>query len=270
MSAATRGSCHYPLGSLTSLSSSSATLAMTSKCAFDPSRLERSVSTVQGVGKTTQDKLRGLGIMNVRDLLLHLPFRHEPPSRIASVAEVRAGEEVTLRVRIVSCSVRETVRRRVSLLEALVSDESGSAVATWYNQAYLEAAFRERPEVLLKGVLVRKRRGMTFLVKRHEILGEGEQSRHILGLVPVYPSSGDLSVRTIRTLLHRALPELKNVLEPLPAHLLARRWYAGKPEAVWSSHFPNSPKEAEAARARPWSTRRSGPPPEGPASCCAL
>jgi ATP-dependent DNA helicase RecG len=250
MSAATRGSCHYPLGSLTLLESSSASLAVTSKGTFDASRLYRSVSTVQGVGKTTEYKLRGLGIMTVRDLLLHLPFRHEPPSRVAGVADVRVGEEVTLRVRVVSCAIRETTRRRVKVLEALVSDATGSTIATWYNQAYLEAAFRERPEVLVKGVLVRKRGVSTFLVRRHEILGEGEQSRHILGLVPVYPSSGDLSVRTIRTLLHRALPELRHLLEPLPARLLARRRYPGKAEAVWSSHFPSTLKEAHEARAR--------------------
>ena len=64
---------------------------------------------------------------------------------------------------------RETSRRRVKVLEALVSDESGSIIATWYNQAYLEAAFRSRPEVLLRGVMMRKRGGSTFLVKRHEI-----------------------------------------------------------------------------------------------------
>ena len=64
------------------------------------------------------------------------------------------GEEVTLRVQVVSCAVRETARRRVKVLEALVSDDSGSMLAIWYNQAYLEPAFRERPEVLLKGVLI--------------------------------------------------------------------------------------------------------------------
>ena len=250
MNAAARGSCFYPLGCLTKLVPSEGALAGTSKRSLDPGRLDRPVSSVQGVGQTTERKLKGLGISTVGDLLLHLPFRHEPPSRIANVASLRAGEEVTLRVRVISSSLRETARRRVKILEALVSDDSGSVVATWYNQAYLEPAFRERPEILLKGLLVPKRGGSTFLVKRHEILGEGEDSRHILGLVPVYPSSGDLSVRTIRTLLHRAAPEVRNAIDPLPAGLLARRRYAGKPEAIWCSHFPGSLKEAREARER--------------------
>jgi ATP-dependent DNA helicase RecG len=250
MSAAARGRCFYPLGSGDPLGSRGATLAPTSKSSLDVSRLDRSVGGVQGVGKATQDKLKGLGINSVRELLLHLPFRHEEPSRFAEICELKPGEEVTLRVQVVSCSVRETSRRRVKVLEALVSDRSGSALAIWYNQAYLEAPFRSRPEVLVRGVMMRKQGGSVFLVKRHEILADDGQSRHILGLVPVYPSTGDLSVRTIRTLLHRVAPELRNLIDPVPARILAERRYASKCEAVWVSHFPSTLRDAEAARRR--------------------
>jgi ATP-dependent DNA helicase RecG len=123
-------------------------------------------------------------------------------------------------------------------------------VALWYNQAYLEAPFRERPEVLLKGVLVRQRGRPVFLVKRHEILGASEESRHILGLIPVYPSTADLSVRTIRTLLHEAASLAINLVDPLPAEMLARRRYPGKSEAVLASHFPVDLGEARSARER--------------------
>lgn len=240
----------YPLGSLEVVRGGPLARVATSKLSLDPKRLERPVSSVRGVGRSTESKLRGLGIETVGDLLLHLPFRHEPPSRIASVGTLTLGEEVTLRVRVTSCAARETARRRVKVLEALVADDSGSVVAVWYNQSYLEAAFHERPEVLLKGVLIRQRGGPSFLVKRHEILGEEEESRHILGLVPVYPSTGDLSVRTIRTILHHAAPEARHLLDPLPAELRARRRYPGRPEAVLSCHFPGSIAEAERARER--------------------
>jgi ATP-dependent DNA helicase RecG len=250
MSAAARGGVHYPLGSVALLAPGSATGVATSKAALDPARLEQPVSRLRGVGKTTERKLHGLGIDTVRDLLLHLPFRHEPPSQICSVRTLCLGEETTLRVRVLSCAVRETVRRRVKVLEALVSDDSGSVLATWYNQAYLEAAFRERPEVLLKGVLIRQRGASTFLVKRHEILGEAGESHHILGLVPIYPSTADLSVRTIRTVLHEAAPQARHLIDPLPAELRARRRYPGRGEAVLTCHFPDSMKEAQQARDR--------------------
>jgi ATP-dependent DNA helicase RecG len=250
MGAATRGRCYYPLGSAEPVVCSGTTLAPTSKTRLDPSRLDRPVACIQGVGRRSQDKLRALGVTTIGELLLHLPFRHEEPSRFAEICELKAGDEVTLRVQVMSCSVRETSRRRVKVLEALISDHTGSTVATWYNQAYLETAFRNRPELLVRGVMVRHRGGLTFLVKRHEILAENEQSQHILGLVPVYPSTGDLSVRTIRTILHKAAPELRHMIDPMPARVLAERRYARKGEAVWASHFPSTLKEAEGARSR--------------------
>ncbi|MCE5253379.1 MAG: ATP-dependent DNA helicase RecG [Actinomycetia bacterium] len=246
---ATRG-LHYPFGASAFLDPAGPPPPSTSKRHVDPGRLDRPVATVRGIGRTTERRLRSLGIRTVGDLLLHLPFRHEPPSRVADVGALCVGEEVILRVHVVECALRETVRRRVKVLEALVCDDTGSVVATWYNQAYLEAAFRERPEVLLKGVLVRQKGVTTFLVKRHEILSDGGESHHILGLVPVYPSTADLSVRTIRTVLHQAAAEAGHLIDPLPSSLLACRHYPGKGEAVLTCHFPATLKEAAAARER--------------------
>lgn len=250
MTGATSGRLHYPLGSQSPVAAHEVVLSPTSKRSIDPSVLDRPVSDLRGVGKATERRLRGLGLRTVGDLLLHLPFRHEPPSRLMQVSALCFGSEVTLRGRVLSCATRETVRRGVKVLEALVSDDSGSVVALWYNQSYLEPAFRERPEVLLKGTLVRQRGAPVFMVKRHEILGTSDESRHILGLVPVYPSTADLSVRTIRTLLHEAAPLAFNLIDPLPAEMLARRRCPGRAEAVLASHFPGDMEEAGQARAR--------------------
>ena len=244
------GGLHYPLGAAQSLAPGSIRLCLTSKVGLDPAILSRPISTLPGVGKTIRGRLEGLGIETIGDLLLHLPFRHEAPSRLVPVAELAVGEEVTLRVQVVSSALHETSRRRVKVLEALVSDDSGSVLALWYNQAYLEAPFRERPEILVRGTLIRQRGRPVFVVKRHEILGEKGESFHVLGLVPIYPSTADLSVRTIRTLLHRAEPYARHLLDPLPARLLTERRYARRPEAVMASHFPADGREALRARER--------------------
>jgi len=244
------GGVFYPFGSTSPLRPEDTRRSLTAKMSLDPELLGQGVSILRGVGRTTERRLRGLGIETVRDLLLHLPFRHEPPSRLAPVVSLCVGEEVSLRARVLSCAVRETARRRVKVLEALVSDGTGSVLATWYNQPYLEAPFRDRPEVLLKGMLIRRRGATTFVVRRHEILGDEGESHHVLGLIPVYPSTGDLSVRTIRTLLHEAAPLARHLIDPLPAETLARRRYPGRSEAVLCSHFPETVGEAAQARER--------------------
>jgi ATP-dependent DNA helicase RecG len=250
MSAAAGGGIHYPLGCGPEVPADRLGLASTSKESIDPRRLDRDLRLLRGVGKTTLRKLQGLGLHTVRDLLLHLPFRHESPSQIQAIASVLVGEECVVRARVVTVATKETAKRRVKVLEALVSDDSGSMLAVWYNQSYLEPAFRDRPEVLLKGTIVRQRGASRFMVKRHEILDDTGESLHILGLVPVYPSTADLSVRTLRNLIHAAAPCARDLLDPLPARLLAERRYPSKAEAVLSSHFPGSQTEARAARER--------------------
>lgn len=250
MSAASRGGINYPFGAGRTVVAAGVPLAVTSKAALDPRRLERSLLDLRGVGKTTASRLRGLGLESVGDLLLHLPFRHEPPSHIQPIDGLSLGAESVIRARATSLAVKETARRRVKVLEALVSDQTGSVLAVWYNQAYLEPILRQKPELLLKGSLTLQRGTPVFLVKRHEILDESGESLHILGLVPVYPSTADLSVRTLRNLIHEAAPSARHLIDPLPARLLAQRRYPGRAEAVLSCHFPASEKEARRARQR--------------------
>ncbi len=126
-----------------------------------------------------------------------------------------------MRARVLSCTSRAARRRGLTVLEALVGDGTGSVLAVWYNQDYLKTPFSERPEVLLRGQLVRRGGLTSFAVKRHEILGGGDEGVHTLGLVPVYPATGELSVRTIRSLLLRVAPEARHLVDPLPASLLA-------------------------------------------------
>ncbi|MCX8032872.1 MAG: ATP-dependent DNA helicase RecG [Thermoleophilia bacterium] len=240
----------YPLGSGTSQADQVLDLPKTTKAGISPSRLQEPVRTLRGVGARTERKLGRLGIQTVGDLLLYLPFRHESPSRLVPVASVSFGEECALKVRVQSFTVRETARRGVRALEALVADDTGSLVAIWYNQTYLEEVFKEKPELLIRGVL-RRRRGMPmFLVRTHEVLSEDGKSRHVLGLIPVYPSTADVSVRLIRTLVHEAAREAAHLTDPLPAFLLAKRRYPGKKEAILACHFPTSLDEAKRARER--------------------
>lgn len=241
---------HYPLGCKGHKQLITSGLPPTSKSSLDPRVLDAPIGTIRGVGKATQKKFSALGLATVGDLLLHLPFRHEASSQLTEIAALVPGEECVVKARVLSCAVRETARRRLKVVEALVSDDSGSVLAVWYNQAYLEGVFRDHPELLLKGMLVRRRGFTSFVVRRHEILGETGESRHVLGLIPVYPSTGELSVRTIRSTVHEAASQARHLVDPLPATLLASRRYPSKAEAVLACHFPRELKEAKLARER--------------------
>lgn len=250
MSPAGRCGLHFPLGEPVSQGPDALRLPPTSKSRIDPQRLARPLTAVQGIGSVTARRLGGIGLHTVGDLLLYVPFRHEPLSRLTSVGGIQEGGDTTLRVRVLSCSVRSTRRPGLKVLEALVGDSSGSIVAVWYNQNYLKPTFEQHPEVLVRGSLVRRGGFSSFVVKRHEVIDSGEEGVHTLGLVPVYPASGDLSVHSIRAALNRVAPEAAHMVDPLPASLRAGRRYLGAPEALLAYHFPRSLKAARRARER--------------------
>lgn len=244
------GGLRFPLGSAGTPDADGPALPPTGKRVVDPRLLEAPVDTLPGVGRILAGRFASIGISTVGDLLLHLPFRHEPPSRLCPVTALHEGETATVRVRVRSCSVRSARRRNLKILEAVVSDDSGAIVAVWYNQAYLEEAFSSRPELLIRGALARRAGSVRFVVQSHEILSDHEGGLHTLGLVPVYPATGDISVRVIRGAVARAKDLAVHLVDPVPSRILAARRYPAKRDAVLACHFPATEREARVARNR--------------------
>ena len=51
------------------------------------------VSLLRGVGPRVAGRLARLGIASVQDLLFHLPLRYQDRTRVARIADLRAGDE---------------------------------------------------------------------------------------------------------------------------------------------------------------------------------
>ena len=169
-----------------------------------PADLERPVDTLPGVGKTIRARLAKLGLHTVRDLLEHAPFRYVGASPISSL--FGEGGEVSIEGTVGRVSKRSP-RRRMSIVEATVSDDSGQIRATWFNQPWVAEQLRPGMRLRLIGSV---RRG-TFAVRTHEPASEHAD------LVPVYPASEDVTPKKLRELVLAALP--RDVADPLPAAL---------------------------------------------------
>ncbi len=207
----------------------------------DDARLDQPVSSLKGVGDKTASALARLGVVSIRDLLLYRPRRYEPPAPRRDVGELLAGEEASLDVVVVNASVRRTRRRNLTLLEALVRDETGSIVATWFNQAWLADKLIPGVRLQIRGALERG----DFVVRTYEF-----GSDPIADITPLYPASEALATKRIRELVRMALGHIDDLGEPLPASLRAARRLPHKADAVVALHRPRAATEAELARQR--------------------
>jgi ATP-dependent DNA helicase RecG len=201
--------------------------------------LERSVEVLSGVGPAVKKRLERLGLRTLGDLVEYPPRDYQRPLRETPIAEIRVDEETAIAGTVRSASSRRA-RGRLTILKAIVEDESGGVTATWFNQPWLEARLTPGTRIRLRGAL---RRG-EFNVKSYDI-GEGEATADYAA---IYPASEDITAKKLRELVGAALPH--SVVDPLPAPLKETELLPARIDALWALHRPRSLEEAETGRRR--------------------
>jgi ATP-dependent DNA helicase RecG len=165
---------------------------------------EVSVATLKGVGPAMLKKLEQLSILNLQDLLLHLPLRYENRTCITAIADVLPGDNVVLKGQVVQTQIQ--FGRRRSLI-ATLRDETGQINLRFYyfgktQQAQLELL----PEIRCFGEI---RRGATGLELYHPEYSNQLHQPLETTLTAVYPSTDGISQKQIRKLVLQALTTLQ-------------------------------------------------------------
>jgi ATP-dependent DNA helicase RecG len=165
----------------------------------------------------------------VGDLLEHIPRDRRAARTIAELAE---GEVATVVVEVRSIKSRPVRRRGMKpLVEARVADETGTMGVTFFNQPWLERRYRPGTRLLVTGKY-QGRRG--FRVNEHaetgELVATGED-------MATYPASDGLTSVQIAALVHEHRGAIRDVIEPLPAHLRALERLPDRPAALDAAHF---------------------------------
>lgn len=211
--------------------------------------LSTPVSALSRVGKQVSAQCRHLGIETVQDLLLYFPFRYEDWSHVAAIRDLVPGQTATVRVRVELIRNKRSRWRKVSLTEAVVSDETGKMTVGWFHQPYLAHVLKAGDEIYLAGKVDDGRNGEWQMVSPvYEKFSAG--AIHTARIVPIYSSTERLSQKQIRFLIKQALPALPFLEEWLPSELVERMGLESIERAVGDIHFPASMERATAARRR--------------------
>ncbi len=218
-----------------------------------PEILAAPVTKLRGAGPRLAEAAAELGIEDIGDLLRHLPRGYRDRAAPIGIGELRLGEEATVEVEVRSARLRPTRRRRLTILEAKVADETGVATAVWFNRAWLAERLTPGTRLLARGKL--EKRG--FTVSDHELLGDfapdaerAPAGLHTTGVVPVHAASGRLRPQRLREWAWQAAPLARHAVEPLPGRLRARMRIPAAADALIASHFPDSERAAAEARRR--------------------
>ena len=189
-----------------------------------------------------------MGITTVRDLLFHFPRSYQDLSVITTVKAAKEGLEHCFRGTLGELQEKRTFYKRVSVLEGIFSDKTGSMKVVWFNQPYLKDVLFPGQELFLAGKVMRNQSGIHLASPSYEKVNANPI--HMARLVPVYQETRGVSSKWLRSIIHMLLRSVGSLAETLPPALLKARELPLFQYALFSIHFPNNLKEAELARKR--------------------
>ncbi len=208
------------------------------------------IEELKGVGPVYKGRLKKLGIITVKDLLYYFPHRYEDFSNIVPIAKAKAEETCCLRGKIIEITNTRTWRKRMSITEAILNDETGAIKVTWFNQPYLINVLKKGDSLCVAGKILSNKHGFYLSNPIYEKVGENELT-HTGRLVPIYPETSGLSSRWLRQVIKYLLSTVAYELqETIPEKLLKENRLMPIKKAVWQIHFPDSLALAEKARER--------------------
>jgi ATP-dependent DNA helicase RecG len=203
--------------------------------------LSDSTDKLNGVGKALQQKLHGIGIHAISDILFHLPIRYEDRTRLTLIRKL-SPQKKTLIEGVIEDS-RVIFQGRRSLI-CRVSDETGSLQIRFF---FFNRAQQLR---LSKGNIVRcfgnahlGRYGMEMIHPECKIINPNESPPLEGYLSPVYPTTEGLHQNRLRSLLNQAFDILKrnsdtNVADILPKNLLSYLNLPSLVDSLRQIHYP--------------------------------
>lgn len=206
------------------------------------------VERLKGVGGKKREGLAALGIDSVLDLLFHYPRRYVDRTREARIADLQPGEEGMFLGEVLSISSRR-VRGGRAMVEARVTDGTGSMKITFFNQGWRE---RQLP-VGTKAV---------FYGKVDDFRGTRQLTNPVVDLVgdrtgrilPIYPQSEKAKLSTweladwVAEALRRVAP--RGLEDPVPQRVLKALELIDRQDAMATIHAPESMGHMIKARSR--------------------
>ncbi len=211
--------------------------------------LNTPLNQVPGLGYRFLKKFNKLNLITVKDLLWHFPSRYEDFSRVKKIADVRIGEQLTIQGQVKTISAFRTPKKRMKIVQALISDGSGTIQAIWFNQFYIRTRLKKGTLVNLAGKVSVYKNKLCLNNPTYEIL-KNKVPIHTARIVPIYPETKGLTSKGIRHFIRKILMNLKPIPEFLPKLALVELNFPEINKALWQIHFPENLSEINPAKKR--------------------
>ncbi len=199
--------------------------------------LNKEVQYIKNVGPNRVKLLNKLNIFTLGDLITYFPRNHEDRSIPKKIAETTDGEEVLIKATAIT-KVTEMRTRRMTIYKLVVRDDTGVCTITWFNQKYLKDKIKIGNTYHFFGKIENK---LGRIEMNSPVFEEEGVEKNTGRIVPIYPSTFNLSQNMLRKVMESGINEVYGKLEEtLPEYILEKYKLLEINEAIKNIHFPES------------------------------
>lgn len=215
----------------------------------EPVGLNADLTVLPRIGPKTAQTLQNLGLRKLEDLLYYFPRRYDDYSRLKSINRLEYGDELSV-VGMVRSAMNRTIKGgKMTILEAVISDETGSLRVSWFNQPWLEKSIQPGVQLVISGKVDMYLGRLCMNSPDWELLEQ--EHLHTSRIVPVYPLTAKVTQKNLRRLMHQTVTFwAPRVPDHLPASVIKESNVLPLSEALLQVHFPDNEEKLKAARDR--------------------
>ena len=202
---------------------------------------------IKGVGPNRIKQLNSLGIYTLEDVISYYPRGYENRGINKDIAELVDGEDALIEAKCVSKMTEIRIRRNMTIYKLVVRDETATCTLTWFNVPFLRKRFIVGDTYKFFGKVKRKLNQIEMMTP---IIDEQDSNKNTGRIIPIYPSTYNLSQNILRKIIENALEEANVLPETIPEYLIKEYKLMGINEATKQIHFPNSFEDYNKARTR--------------------
>lgn len=204
--------------------------------------LELAVEKIKGIGPKTTAILNKAGIFTLKDLFYTLPRDYENYQTPTKISQIRPGK-VVVKGKISQLTTRHTARRRLTITEGVIRDQTDAIRVVWFNQPYRTQQFIENKEYYFSGVY-EFNRGRYQLTSPSACLASDVEKQD--NFQPVYVARSKLKSNFFKRIFNHLRPDFALIPDLLPPHSMAPA--KTRAESLFKVHFPANDADVTAGR----------------------
>lgn len=211
--------------------------------------MQAPIEEVKGVGPKTAEALRRVNLKTVSDLLYCLPRIYENYQTTVPIEDLKPGK-VVVRGKIGDLRVMRTSRRQLTITEGMIRDDTGAIRTVWFNQPYRAKQFDPKREYYFTGKYELKNGRYVLQSPSAQLVQDVEKDGDAAGFQPIYAQKSAIKPQLFQKIMagmrdkFAEIPDLLPMGEQAPGYIQP----GARSEALYLSHFPESPEDAETGR----------------------